>query len=77
MIQISIHDDPAKSPTTTANGSSNSALRRRQSVAPASPPPLLDGSDSGRRVDKRSRFLFPLAFAIFNVVYWVYYLVIA
>ena len=75
VIEISVQG-PAKSPTT-ANGSSKVATHR-PSILPgsSSPLPTLDDCDSGRRVDKRSRFLFPLAFAIFNVVYWIYYLVI-
>jgi len=32
------------------------------------------GAWSGERVDRLSQFLFPLAFALFNVVYWCYYL---
>ncbi|KAK6177003.1 hypothetical protein SNE40_015198 [Patella caerulea] len=28
----------------------------------------------GRRVDKRSRIIFPLSFLIFNLVYWIYYI---
>ena len=75
VIQINIQG-PAKSPTT-ANGSPRTATHR-PSILPgsSSPLPTLDSCDSGRRVDKRSRFLFPLAFAISNVVYWIYYLVI-
>ncbi|XP_076469401.1 glycine receptor subunit alpha-2-like [Babylonia areolata] len=36
----------------------------------------LDSKDTGRRVDKMSRGFFPLAYAIFNIVYWLYYLVV-
>ncbi|KAL8617939.1 hypothetical protein ACOMHN_052890 [Nucella lapillus] len=31
------------------------------------------GMDTGRMVNQLSRAIFPLAFAIFNVVYWVYF----
>nr|KAG5697077.1 hypothetical protein BaRGS_001993 [Batillaria attramentaria] len=33
-----------------------------------------EAKDTGRLVDQRSRFLFPIAYFIFNIVYWVYYL---
>ncbi len=29
--------------------------------------------DSGRYVDKLSRYGFPAAFVLFNLIYWVYY----
>ncbi|XP_070193801.1 glycine receptor subunit alpha-4-like [Littorina saxatilis] len=46
-------------------------------TVPAAMPPVLDTKDTGRRVDKISRFLFPFCFIIFNVIYWVYYLLLA
>lgn len=36
--------------------------------------PIADSKDSGRRVDQRSRFLFPGVYLIFNAVYWVFYM---
>ena len=32
---------------------------------------------AAQKMDQQSRFLFPLAFLIFNVAYWLYYLWIA
>ncbi|KAK7101788.1 glycine receptor subunit alpha-2-like [Littorina saxatilis] len=80
VIQIHLADSTEKSTTENggpvANGSSPTFQIRRPS-SPSSPLPVLDSTDTGRRLDKRSRFMFPLVFAVFNVTYWTYYLAIA
>lgn len=41
------------------------------SVPPPAPPPAIGGTS---KIDQYSRILFPVAFAGFNLVYWVVYL---
>ncbi|PSN55267.1 Glycine receptor subunit alpha-3 [Blattella germanica] len=46
-----------------------------QNVGPGpEAPPLAPNKLRARRIDELSRFCFPLAFAVFNVFYWSYYL---
>ena len=40
---------------------------------PAKVTPEIDGKYQARRVDKLSRKYFPLAFLLFNIVYWIVY----
>ncbi|GMR31819.1 hypothetical protein PMAYCL1PPCAC_02014, partial [Pristionchus mayeri] len=34
------------------------------------------GRNRAKRIDQKSRWMFPLSFGLFNVVYWLYYLVL-
>jgi hypothetical protein len=36
--------------------------------------PLSKNKVTARRMDELSRFCFPLTFAVFNLIYWSYYL---
>jgi hypothetical protein len=36
-------------------------------------PSSIDGKYQARRIDKLSRKCFPLAFVLFNVIYWIAY----
>ncbi|XP_061431746.1 gamma-aminobutyric acid receptor subunit alpha-6-like isoform X2 [Lethenteron reissneri] len=46
--------------------------QQQQTPAPPPPPPLpIDGTS---KIDKYARILFPVSFAVFNMVYWVVYL---
>uniref|UniRef100_A0A1I8IZM3 Neur_chan_memb domain-containing protein n=1 Tax=Macrostomum lignano TaxID=282301 RepID=A0A1I8IZM3_9PLAT len=47
-----------------------------QSAAPPMPKQR-PNMPTAKKIDKFSRRFFPLSFALFNVVYWVYYLIIA
>ncbi|KAL8617938.1 hypothetical protein ACOMHN_052889 [Nucella lapillus] len=65
--------------TTTTTATTPTPVSRQEPPPKAAPcvTPVLDSKDTGRKVDKISRGLFPLAYAIFNVIYWLYYLVLA
>lgn len=41
---------------------------------PVTPPPLSPASGGTSKIDQYSRILFPVAFAGFNLVYWIVYL---
>lgn len=43
-------------------------------VTPVTPPPLSPASGGTSKIDQYSRVLFPVAFAGFNLVYWIVYL---
>ncbi|XP_078737282.1 gamma-aminobutyric acid receptor subunit alpha-6-like [Lampetra fluviatilis] len=45
--------------------------QQQQTPAPPPPPPPIDGTS---KIDKYARILFPVSFAVFNMVYWVVYL---
>jgi len=47
-------------------------MRRRRQSGPVDP---AIGKKQARRIDKISRRVFPLAFVLFNVVYWTIYIV--
>ena len=53
---------------TVENGG-RPGLRRRQMRSD------VEGKQKARRVDKLSRKMFPLAFIIFNICYWIFYTV--
>ncbi len=37
------------------------------------PKPVMDGKAQAGRIDRVSRTIFPLAFMLFNIVYWIVY----
>uniref|UniRef100_A0ACB8EJV3 Gamma-aminobutyric acid receptor subunit alpha-6 n=2 Tax=Sphaerodactylus townsendi TaxID=933632 RepID=A0ACB8EJV3_9SAUR len=52
----------------------NSASQRQPPTVPSSSPPTPPPIGGTSKIDQYSRILFPVAFAGFNLVYWVVYL---
>ncbi|XP_052281275.1 glycine receptor subunit alpha-2-like [Dreissena polymorpha] len=68
-------DRPVEQQPLTADSKCSTNGSGRSAKVPPNDPKNASNI-AARRVDKLSRMLFPLAFFIFNVIFWVYYILI-